>query len=158
MTGLRITRLIEAALPLEVNSLFVGPDGDLSRIEPRERPFGFTFESLGLAFSASTKVRHGKVWLTLMATFGPLPYTAESPNRRREAFAILRASETLPHGRLALSPNRQIELSSELPLIEPLTPVNVVSAAAELVIKIAPLVGLLTDFVACANPPRAAAG
>ncbi len=158
MTGLRITRLAETAFPLEVNSLFVGPDGDLSRIDPRERPFGFRFESLGLAFSASTKVRQGKVWLKLSATYGPLPYTAESSDRRREAFAILRASEALPHGRLALSRDRQIHLTGEQPLAEPFTPVNVVSAAAELVLRMTPLVMLLSDFVPRASPRPASAG
>src|SRR3546814_5757066 len=70
VTGLRITRLAETAFPLEVNSLFVSADGELNHIDPRERPFGFTFECLGLRFTASTRVRQGKLWLQLAAKIG----------------------------------------------------------------------------------------
>lgn len=151
MTGLRITRLAETAFPLEVNSLFVGTDGDLNHIDPRERPFGFTFECLGLSFTASTRVREGKLWLQLAAKVGPVPYTAESAERRRDVVAIIRSSSTLPHGRVGISRDRQIELSGELRLSEPLTPVHVVSAAAELVLEIKPYVTLITDFISGAD-------
>lgn len=155
---MRITRLAETAFPLEVNSLHIGPDGSLTRIDPREHTFGFRFECLGLGFAASTKVRKGKVWLQIVGTFGPVPYTAESADARRDAMAIVRASEALPHGRIVVSPDRQIQLSGELPLTEPLTPVHVVSAAAELVIEMKPLVALLSDFLPKAKAKLARVG
>lgn len=147
MTGLRITRLAETAFPLEVNSLFVGPDGELNRIDPRERTFSFSFECLGLKFAASTRVRQGKLWLQLTAKAGPVPYTAESADRRRDVMAIMRASGTLPHGRVGISRDRQIEVAGELRLTEPLTPVHVVSAAAELVLEMKPYITVITDFL-----------
>jgi hypothetical protein len=147
VTGLRITRLAETAFPLEVNSLFVSADGELNHIDPRERPFGFTFECLGLSFTASTRVRQGKLWLQLAAKVGPVPYTAESADRRRDAVAIMRSASTLPHGRVGVSQDRQIEISGEVRLSEPLTPVHVVSAAAEFVLEIKPYVTLIADFI-----------
>lgn len=147
MPGLRIAQLAETAFPLEVNSLFVDASGQLNRIDPRERPFKFTFASLGLRFDAATRVRQSKLWLMLTAKAGPLPYSAESLERRRDALAIIRASRGLPHGKLGLSQDRQIEVSGEIPLDDPLTPVQVVSAAAQLVLEIKPYVALLADFV-----------
>lgn len=152
MSGMRITQLAETAFPLEVNSLFIDAEGELNRIDPRERPFGFRFEYLGLRFAASTRVRKGKLWLQLTAKVGPIPYTAESQDRRRDALAIMRASLALPHGRLGVSRDRQIEVAGEFPLSEPLTPVSVVSAAAELVLEIKPYLALLTDFVPAVCP------
>lgn len=151
MSGLRITSLAETAFPLEVNSLFVGDDGELQRIDPRERPFSFSFECLGLRFSATTRVRQGKLWLRLSAALGPVPYTAESVDRRRDALAIMRSGHLMPHGNLGVSRDGQIEISGELRLAEPLTPVNVVSAAAELVLEVKPFVDLLSEFVPCAG-------
>ncbi len=147
MTGLRITRLAETAFPLELNTLSVGEDGELHRTDPRTRPFGFTFECLGLRFTASTRVRQGKLWLQLAANIGPIPYTAESMDRRRDTLAIMRSASTLPHGRVGISRDLQIEISGELQLIEPLTPVHVLSAAAELVLEIKPYAALLADFI-----------
>lgn len=147
VTGLRITRLAETAFPLELNSLSVGDDGELHRIDPRARPFGFTFECLGLRFTASTRVRQGKLWLQLAANVGPVPYTAESVDRRRDTLAIMRSASTLPHGRVGISHDRQIEISGELQLSEPLTPVHVLSAAAEIILEIKPYAALIADFI-----------
>jgi hypothetical protein len=155
VTGLRIARLAETAFPLEVNSLFVGPDGELNRIDPRERPFGFTFECLGLKFAATTRVRQGKLWLQVTAKAGPVPYTAESVERRREVMAIVRAGGALRHGRAGVSRDRQIEIVGELQLTEPLTPVHVVSAAAELVLELKPYISVIADFVPAAIGPAA---
>lgn len=151
MPGLRIAQLAETAFPLEVNSLFVDSNGQLNRIDPREHAFRFTFESLGLHFDAATRVRQSKLWLKLTAKAGPVPYTAESLERRRNALAIIRTSQSLPHGKLGLSPDRQIEISGEIPLTDPLTPVQVVSAAARLVLEVKPYVALLADFVSQAG-------
>ena len=153
MSGMRITQLAETAFPLEVNSLYVDADGELNRIDPRERSFGFTFECLGLRFSASTRVRKNELWLKLAAKVGPIPYTAESLTRRRDALAIMRATLALPHGKLGLTRDSHIEVSGEVPLQEPLTPVNVVSAAAQLVLQVKPYVTLLSDFVPSAWRP-----
>lgn len=155
MSGLRITRLAETAFPLEVNSLFIDADGELNRIDPRERPFGFNFECLGLRFAASTRVRKSKLWLNLTAKVGPVPYTAESLDRRRDALAIMRASLALPHGKLGLTRDRHIEICGDVPLVEPVTPVHVISAAAQLVLEIKPYVALLSDFVPSAWRPGA---
>jgi len=152
---MRIAQLAETAFPLEVNSLFIDADGELNRIDPRERPFGFRFECLGLRFAASTRARKGKLCLQLAATVGPVPYTAESQDRRRDALAIMRATLALPHGRLGLSRDRQIEVAGEFPLSEPLTPVSVVSAAAELVLEIMPYLALLGEVVTAASPRTA---
>jgi hypothetical protein len=149
---MRITRLAETAFPLEVNSLYVDADGELNRIDPRERPFGFRFECLGLRFAAVTRVRKGTLLLQLVANVGPVPYTAESQDRRRDALAIIRSSLALPHINMGMSRDRQIEIVGEFPLPEPLTPVSVVSAAAELVLEIKPYITLLADFVPAASP------
>lgn len=147
MSGTHIARLAETAFPLEVNSLFVDADGDLRRIDPRERPFGFRFDCLGLGFAGTTRVRQGEVWLCLAASLGPVPYTAESSQRRGDAFAILRAGLDGSHGRLAISRDRQIEVTREASLGEPLTAVSVVSAAARLVLEMRPLIRLVADYV-----------
>lgn len=155
LTGVRINRLAETAFPLEVNSLYVDADGVLNRIDPRERPFGFRFDILGLRFAAVTRARKGKLWLQLAAEVGPIPYTAESQDRRRDVLAIMRATLSLPHTKMGMSRDRHIEVVGELPLAEPLTPVNIVSAAAELVLEIKPYITLLTDFVPIVPPAPA---
>lgn len=155
MSGMRIARLAETAFPLEVNSLFIDAEGELSRIDPRERPFSFSFACLGLRFSASTRVRKARPWLMLVARIGPVPYTAESRERRRDALAIMRATLALPHGKLGLTRDGHIEVSGQMPLAEPLTPVNVISAATGLVLEIRPYVALLSEFVPSAWRPAA---
>ena len=151
VSGMRITRLAETAFPLEVNSLYVDADGELNRIDPRERPFGFRFECLGLRFVAATRVRKGALLLQLTAKVGPIPYTAESQDRRRDALVIMRSSLALQHIKMGMSRDRQIEVVGEFPIAEPLTPISVVSAATELVLEIKPYITLLADFVTTAS-------
>jgi hypothetical protein len=132
--------------PFELNSLALDSHGELTRIDPRERPFGFHFECLGLRFVAATRLHNGMVWLQLSAAAGVLPYTAESQERRLHAMAILRASRTLPHGRIGVSRDGQIEVCGEMPLSGALTAVNVLSAAAEMLLELKPYLSLLGDF------------
>lgn len=146
MAGLNISEL-GTMVPFEVNSVAVGADGRLTRVDPRERPFRFHFGCLGLRFTAATRHHDGDLWLQVSAKAGPLPYSAESPERRQNAFSILRASLGLRHARLGISRDRQIELIGEIPLAARLTPVNVISATTELVLELKPLVGLLNEFV-----------
>lgn len=155
MSGMRIARLAETAFPLEVNSLYIDAEGDLARIDPRERPLSFSFNCLGLRFSASTRMRNAKPWLMLTARIGPIPYTAESRQRRRDALAIMRATLALPHGKLGLTRDAQIEVSGVVPLAESLTPLNVISAATALVLEVKPYVALLSEFVPSAWRPAA---
>ena len=98
--------------------------------------------------------RGEQTWLQVTTKAGPLPYTAESPERRRHALAILRASGGLPHGRVAISQDRQIEISGEIPLAPRLTAVHVISAATELMLELRPYIGLLNDFVLSAVRSR----
>ena len=147
MAGLHISDLAEAMVPFEVNSIAVDAGGQLTRFDPRERPFGFHFDCLGLRFAAVARHRGEQTWLQVTTKAGPLPYTAESPERRRHALAILRASGGLPHGRVAISQDRQIEISGEIPLAPRLTAVHVISAATELMLELRPYIGLLNDFV-----------
>lgn len=144
---MHITHLAETMIPFELNSIAVNAAGELTRVNPRERPFGFSFECLGLRFSAAARQRSGRTWLQMAAQVGPLPYTAESLERRQSGMTILRACQGLPRGRIAVSRDGQIQVSGEIPLDSRLTAVNVVSAAAELVLEVKPYLSLLGDFV-----------
>lgn len=147
VTGMHIAHLAQTTGPFEVNSLALDPDGRLIRVDPRARPFGFRFQCLGLGFVASTRQSQDKLLLQLSAKAGPLPYTAESLERRRHALAILRASRSLPHARIGVTRDGQIEVAGEIPLPPVLTAVNVVSSAAQLVLELKPYLSLLGDFV-----------
>jgi hypothetical protein len=66
---------------------------------------------------------------------------------RRDAFAVLLATRLLPHGRLALCTDRRIHAVGDIALRTPMTPTNVIAAAAQLLLEIKPYIELLRDLL-----------
>ena len=147
MTTDRTDFVSKHQLPIEVNSFVVHPDGSVARVDPRRRPFAFDFAYQGVAFAARMRLEDDRPFLQLRGECGPLPYSVESIALRRDAFAVLLATRSLPHGRLALCVDRRIHAVGDIPLRTPLTPTNVIAAAAQLLLEIKPYIELLRDLL-----------
>jgi len=147
MTTDRVDLVSKHQLPIEVNSFVVQADGSVARQDPRQRPFAFDFAYHGVAFAARMRLEDDRPFLQLRGECGPLPYSVESIALRRDAFAVLLATRSLPHGRLALCVDRRIHAVGDIPLRTPLTPTNVIAAAAQLLLEIKPYIELLRDLL-----------
>ncbi|MEX2009642.1 MAG: hypothetical protein WEC41_05560 [Dongiaceae bacterium] len=147
MTSDRTDFVSKHQLPIEVNSFVVNPDGSVARQDPRLRPFAFDFAYHGVAFAARMRLEDDRPFLQLRGECGPLPYSVESIALRRDAFAVLLASRSLPHGRLALCTDRRILAVGDIALGTPMTPTNVIAATAQLLLEIRPYIELLRDLL-----------
>jgi hypothetical protein len=141
-------------LPVEINSLAVGADGELKLVDPLARPIAFTFKSQGATFTGGVKASAGGRVLGIAGTIGPMPYSVESAGARRDAFAILFASTMSQHTRLCLSMDRRISAVGEIGVEAPLTPKLLVAAAVRLVLELEPYIRLFGDYA----DPRPASG
>ncbi|WP_119459682.1 hypothetical protein [Rhodospirillaceae bacterium SYSU D60014] len=146
MQSTHIAFIAKQPIPIEFNTIVVREDGSVERHIPG-RPVTFQFAYLGIPFTAHTQTEDNRPVLHLKGEVGPAPYSAESISARRATHAILRASWSLPHGRLVAWPGGRISVTGRVPLPRPLTPVALISAAVSVLLDLRPYLDLLGEFL-----------
>lgn len=152
MQSTHIAFIAKQPIPIEFNTIVVREDGSVERHIPG-RPVTFRFSYLGIPFTAHTQTEDDHPVLHLDGEVCPAPYSAESIPARRATHAILRASWSLPHGRLIAWPGGYIRATGRIPLPRPLTPVALISAVVSTLLDLRPYLDLLDEF----RPGRAEA-
>lgn len=95
------------ALPLRLDILASDAEQWLVRLQPPKTSM-MQFVCEGVPFQLHYTPENGKVRLEVWAELGALPYTAESPQRRRMLVTILNAAQSLKQARFGVSAECQM--------------------------------------------------
>lgn len=107
--------------------------------------FGFEFRGIPFVVRASA-VNQGTN-MEIRANLGTLPYTAEDPERRATALAILDTAAGDLGGRIHLTNKQRVVLTERYRFDEALTPAVLLTRAVELVLRTKPYLELLALVV-----------
>lgn len=116
----------------------------------RDGKLHFGFKYRGIPFVVRAESHDMGTDMSTIASLGTLPYSAEDPERRATALAILDAAALDLGGQLRLTAKQRIELVENVRLDEPLTPTVLLTRTARLVLKTKPYLELLSLVV---RPP-----
>lgn len=110
--------------------------------------FGFRYR--GIPFVVRAEAGDLGTDMYIVASLGNLPYSAEDPERRATALAILAAATADLGGQIRLTPKQRMELVEHVRLDVPLTPSVLLTHTARLVLRAKPYLELLALVV---KPP-----
>lgn len=138
--------LARKVLPAEVGHLRLDDEGRL-RINRSGGLVEFQFSYMDVPFNANTRrIQSGPV-VQISGEVAPLPYSAEGITVRRSTMAIISASEMLEHTRLAISKQKTILCVGKAPIEEPWGPVDLIAAAASLILEVRPYLQMLAEIL-----------
>lgn len=138
--------LARKMLPAEIGHLRLDDEGKL-RINRGGGLVEFSFSFMDVPFNANTRqIQSGPV-VQISGEVAPLPYSAEGVTVRRATMAIIAASETLEHTRLAISKQKTILCVGKAPIEEPWGPVDLIAAAASVIIEVRPYLQMLAEIL-----------
>jgi hypothetical protein len=98
-------------------------------------PLCFRFCFKEVPFTGRIEQRPDGAALTLTGDLGTLPFSAESPRRRRRLRMVLAAARRAPGMRWEITGDHHISVAGETLLALPLTPVAVIAAATGLLLR-----------------------
>lgn len=139
-------QIVRHALPIEVNSVEIRPDGLIGQREAAA-PVSFRFSFLGHEFVGEARPNDEGALLQIGADLVPLPYSIESRQRRQRALALLRAARELPHTRLLATPDKAMRAEGTLTVERPLTAGRLVGATTVLLLELMPYLTLVPELV-----------
>jgi hypothetical protein len=128
------------AVPFPLKALAVDASGRIARREHGEVVFSFAVvgtEFRACARSADARSGAGGVQIAVEADLARLPFSAESPDARRE-LQRLAAESRLAQGRLVLVDQRQLSLSTRIDVPAPASPIDVIAGLVAMVLVCAP--------------------
>lgn len=129
--------------------------GDLSR-KKSDGKLEFGFEYRRIPFVVQAVANNQGTDMSLRASLGNLPFTAEDPERRATAIAILEIASSDLGGRIRLTREQRLVLDEQIRLDEPLTPSVLLTRTATVVLRAKPyleLLALVIDPPVKASPP-----
>jgi hypothetical protein len=106
-------------------------------------PLCFRFCFKEVPFTARIAQQQDGAALSLTGDLGTLPFTAESPRRRRRLRLVLAAARRAPGMAWEITGDHHISVSGETMLALPLTPVAVIAAATGLLLRSRPYLELI---------------
>lgn len=107
-----LAEVAQTALPFSPDSFVMTPDGVLGVAKP-PRPARLHFVAEGLPFSIAVGFDGERSCSQVWAEVGHIPYTAQSPERRRSLLSILRGIQNLKHVKFLIQEGQKILLFSE---------------------------------------------
>ena len=138
--------LAKQAVPAAVDSLRINADGTVRLGRAGEVvEFGFTY--LDRRFTASTRMTQSGAILQISADIAPVPYSAEGIESRRASIAVISASQALPHARLVITKTKQVCCIGKMPVTQPWTPIDLISAATRIMLEIQPYLQALLEVL-----------
>jgi len=140
-------------LPLGLNTIYQTDDGVLA-IPEAEHPSRVRFFVQGLPFNLALSPKPAgaaegedgtvcQIW----AEIGFVPYTVQSPERRRAVLTILRHAEALVHARFVIDGRQKILLTSEQRSPDGLSPDDVIHQAVLMILQGRPYLDLLAEYL-----------
>ncbi|WP_448203253.1 hypothetical protein [Azospirillum sp. sgz302134] len=107
-----LAEVAQTALPFSPDSFVMTPEGVLGIAKP-PRPARLHFVADDLPFNIAVSFDGERSRSQIWAEVGHIPYTAQSPERRRQLLGILRAIQTLKHAKFLVQEGQKILLFSE---------------------------------------------
>ena len=148
-----IEMLASNTLPPGVDQMHIDAAGHL-RIGRGGGLVEFGFHFMDIPFTANTRQIQAGPIVQISGEIAPLPYSAEGIVVRRSAIAIIDASQDLAHTRLAISKQKTILCVGKAPLSEPWTPIDLIAAAASVIIEVRPYLQMLAEILPSWPKPR----
>lgn len=142
-----LAEVAQGALPLGLNAIFTTPDGVLGIARP-PRPSRLRFAVAGLPFHVAVSPQDDdssvcQIW----ADVGHIPYTAQSPEKRRNLLALLRGMEDLKRARFVVQEGYKILLFSETRIEGHVTPEDLAYETVQLMQEAHPFLRLLSRYL-----------
>lgn len=122
-----------------------------------ERPIDFSFVYKGIRFAAGYGITAQGAFLTIVGEVGILPYSAQSSTLRRTLLAIMEAGNAAIGRRFRVNQASRIEIHSTITLDQPINAVNLIVAAAQVLLPALPYLECIAD-ASGANPPERVSG
>ena len=110
----------------------------------------FRFVYLGFPFAVSAEAGTKGSSIDIRSILGCLPYSSESFQARQGAMKVLAAATGTLGQRVRLGKGQRLEMSARRTSKDPLTPVNLVSIMAGILLEAKPFLDLLSEYLAVA--------
>ena len=141
-----LAEVSQAALPLRLGTLHVSADGLLG-IASTPAPSKQQFVIDDVLYHVSTEPAGDGSRFRIWAELGWVPYTAQSPQRRRDVLAILRATQHLERSCFVLDGGQKILVIGESHVDEHIDVTGVVYETIQFLQEVRPYLRLLSDFL-----------
>lgn len=141
-----LAEVARTALPVGRNSIFVTSGGtlEIAAMPPPSR-LHFTFE--GLVFHVAVNPGENVTQCQIWAEVGHIPFTAQSPERRRDLLVIIGSTRGLARARFVISEGQKILVISETQVDGPITPEALFHEIVLLMQEARPYLRLLVDYL-----------
>ena len=141
-----MAEVAETALPLSPSAIFMTPEGILGIAEP-PRPSKLQFTVDGLSFNAAVTFDGAESVCQILADVGHIPYTAQSPDRRRNILAVIRGIQDLRNIKFIVQEGQKILLFSESRLDGHATPEDLIHQTVLTLQEARPFLKILARYL-----------
>jgi len=141
-----LAEVANVALPLQVGTVHITADGLLGLLET-PRPSNQRFRLDDLIYHVALTPEEFGTRFRIWAELGYVPYTAQSPEIRRDLQAILRATRELERACFVLDASQKIVVIGETISEEPMTVDSMVYEVLRFLQEARPFVRLLADYL-----------
>ncbi len=141
-----LAEVSQAALPLRLGTVHVNADGLLgiaSTPAPSKQQFVIDDVLYHVSIDPVGDGSRFRIW----AELGWVPYTAQSPQRRRDVLAILRATQHLERSCFVLDGGQKILVIGESHVDEHIDVTGVVYETIRFLQEVRPYLRILSDFL-----------
>lgn len=141
-----VGRLAREDVPILFDAVKVRQDGSV--VHEARNSLRFAFDYLGATFNAEGLRTGDRFTVAVSADLGPLPFSAESSLARRAILELVAASKSATGPSLTIDPDQIIRIRSRFELLQPVSPMVVVTMVTELLLVLKPWLVRLGDLLA----------
>ena len=151
MSGEAVGRLARDDVPFLFDAVAVQPDGAI--VHTARKSLNFSFDCLGATFAAACRRVDGQYMVTVTADLGPVPFSAESVRARRKVQHLVALGGHAAETQMTISDDQTIRVDSSFTLLQPVSPVVMLTAITELLLALKPTLAELAEILTDAVPP-----
>jgi hypothetical protein len=141
-----MAEVAETALPLSASAIFMTPEGVLGIAKP-PRPSELKFTVDGLTFNVAVTFDGAQSICQILADVGHIPFTAQSPERRRSLLNVIRGIQDMGHSKLLVQEGQKILLFSESRLDGHATPEDLIHQTVLVLQEVRPFLRILARYL-----------
>jgi hypothetical protein len=149
--GDTLGRLARDDVPFLFDAIAVQPDGAI--VHTARKTLNFSFDYHGANFLAQCRRVYGRFVVTVTADLGPLPFSAESLRARREIQHLIAMGGHGGAPLLTIANDQAIRIESSFDLLQPVSPVVMLTAVTELLLDLKPTLARLSEILSEITPP-----
>lgn len=149
-SGKTIGRLARDDVPFLFDAVSVKPDGAI--VHTARKALNFSFDYHGITFAAACRRVDGQFVVTVSADLGPVPFSAESIRARREILHLVATGDHAAETQVTITGDHAIRIDSSFALLQPVSPVVMLTAITELMLALKPTLAQLGEILSRASP------